>query len=530
MKLLSSSQMRSLDESAITLHRIPSMELMENTGRALADVAASSLPSRAVVVCGRGNNGGDGLVAARHLIGMEIDVAVLILASPQELSPDARANWERLARISAKVFPCADASYLSSHAPMLAEADVIVDAIFGTGLKDEVKGIYLHAIEMINAMKGRKSRVVSADIPSGLSSDTGMPLGKSVVADETVTFALPKLGLCLGKGPEYSGNIHVVDIGIPPEEAEKMPSKFSLIVGDDVRRSFSPRRKDSHKGTFGHVAIFAGSRAKIGAGYLSSKAALRSGSGLVTYAMPESAFAFFDSNYSEVMCEPLPDNGNSFFSRESLDKGLELAQDKSAVAIGPAIGTEEATGAFLNAFVKDVKTPLVIDADGLNLLDLSSLRMRRAATVLTPHPGEMARLTKSDTSSINLNRSQAAISLAASCGAIVVLKGMGTIVAAPDGRCAINRTGNSGMASAGMGDALTGIIASLLGQGLDPFDAACAGVFVHGMAGDFAASEIGERALITSDLIKNLPRVFESIETGSHFRGTELDPRLKPRG
>ncbi|NLD27710.1 MAG: NAD(P)H-hydrate dehydratase [Myxococcales bacterium] len=524
MKLLSSSQMRSLDESAITQHRIPSMELMENAGRALADVAATSRPSRAAVVCGRGNNGGDGLVAARYLIGMGIDVAVLILASPQELSPDARANWERLVRISTRVFPCTDASYLSSHASILAEADLIVDAIFGTGLRDEVKGISLHAIEMINAMKGRKSRVVSADIPSGLSSDTGMPLGGSVVADDTVTFALPKLGLCLGRGLEYCGNIHVVDIGIPPEEAEKIPSKYSLIVGDDVRRSFLPRRMNSHKGTFGHVAIFAGSRAKIGAGYLSSRAALRSGSGLVTYAMPESAFAFFDSNYSEVMCEPLPDNGKAFFCHESLDKALHLAQDKSAVAIGPAIGTEEATRAFLNAFVRDLKTSLVIDADGLNLLDLSSLRMRGAATVLTPHPGEMARLTKSDTGLVNANRTQAAISLAASCGAIVVLKGMGTVVAAPDGRCAINRTGNSGMASAGMGDALTGIILSLLGQGLDPFDAACAGVFVHGMAGDFAASEIGERALITSDLIKNLPRVFSSIETHSHSRGIELDP------
>jgi NAD(P)H-hydrate epimerase len=350
------------------------------------------------------------------------------------------------------------------------------------------------------------------DIPSGLAADTGLPLGQAVCATATVTFCLPKRGLFVGEGLKYAGQVDVVDIGIPQEEMEKVKVPLSVIDPQMFVRKLPKRRPNAHKGTFGHVVIFAGSRGHLGAGYLACLAALRAGCGVATYCIPEKAFVRFDARYPEVMCDPIPDAGSASFHPSGLDQALAIARGKSAVAIGPAIGASPATREFVNGLVKRIDVPLVIDADGLNVLDLASIRRRRSFTILTPHPGEMSRLMSATSSAVQADRLGFASKLAQASGAIVILKGQGTVVAAPDGTAFINPTGNAGMATAGMGDALTGMVASFLAQGMDPRDASVAAVYIHGLAGDMAAAEHTERALITSDVIRCLGKAIKEIE------------------
>ena len=283
------------------------------------------------------------------------------------------------------------------------------------------------------------------------------------------------------------------------------PSRFSLF--------FAERKKDSHKGNYGHVVIFAGSLGHLGAGYLSSLAALRAGAGLVTYCLPEKAFTRFDARYPEIMCEIIPDVGSSHFHPDGLKKAFEVIENKSAIAIGPAIGTEKVTREFVNSFLAKADLPVVIDADALNVLDIKTVKQRRSLTILTPHPGEMARLQNTTTDKIEANRIESATRLAKESGAIVILKGHGTIVATKDGVASINPTGNAGMATAGMGDALTGMIAAFIAQGMDGYTASCAAVYFHGLAGDLAARERTERALITSDLIGKLGEAFKLLSS-----------------
>lgn len=513
MKLLTSQQMRELDRAAVERHGVPSLDLMERAGRGVAGVIRKRFEPQkgtVVVVAGRGNNGGDGLVCARHLISAGYEVTVLLLASPSLLTPDARASWELLAPLTTHLLRIESVADLNSHRTTLVGAGCIVDAILGTGLDRQVSGLALAAIEAINSSG---VPVIAVDIPSGLSADTGLPLGLSVSAAVTVTFCLPKRGLFIGQGLNYTGQVEVVDIGIPQEEMEKVKAPLSLIDPSMFVHKLPKRRPNAHKGTFGHVVIFAGSRGHLGAGYLASLAALRAGCGVVTYCIPEKAFVRFDARYPEVMCDPLPDAGLASFHPSGLDEALAVARGKSAVAIGPAIGTSPDTREFVNGLVKRIDVPLIIDADGLNVLDLVSVKRRRSCTILTPHPGEMSRLMGATTSAVQADRIGMASKLAATSGAIVILKGQGTVVAEPDGSASINPTGNAGMATAGMGDALTGVVASFLAQGMNPRDAGVAAVYIHGLAGDMAAAELSERALITSDVIRCLGKAIKEIET-----------------
>lgn len=511
MKLVTAQQMRSLDEAAIKKHGMPSLSLMERAGGGVADVVASICRKdrgQISIVAGKGNNGGDGLVAARYLIERGFEVAVILLAGSNDLSPDARANWERLAAMTTHIHSVSSEADLKSTIPSLAASQCIVDAIFGTGLTKEVRGIAKTAIELIASLG---SRVVAVDISSGLSADTGLVLGIAAKATHTVTFGLPKVGLAMNLGPEYSGAIHIIDIGIPEEEVSRIQANLEFIGPEMFEGVFGKRRIDSHKGTYGHVVVFAGSRGHLGAGYLASLAALRSGCGLATYCLPKKAFAKFDARYPEIMCDEIPDADTATFIPEGLERALEISKDKTAVVLGPAIGTEKPTGDFVNEFVRRCDIPLVLDADGLNVLDIASLKARRASTILTPHPGEMGRLMGVSAADVQRNRIGSAIALARSSGAIVVLKGAGTVVATPDGRAAINKTGNPGMATAGMGDALTGIIAAFIAEGMEARTAAVAAAYVHGLAGDMAADEIGQRALITGDVIKQLGHVMKEF-------------------
>lgn len=512
MKIVSSLQMRNLDLATQSKYNVPSLDLMERAGRGLAEKAISYSGHKKgtiAIIAGRGNNGGDGLVAARHLIGVGREIYVVILANPSELSPDARANFEFLAPLTTHIFFAGDVPTFNTHAHRIANAVCIIDAIFGTGLDREVTGLPSHVIKLINSLD---SLVVAADIPSGLSSDTGQPLSVAVKAFATVTFGLPKLGLFLGQGPSYAGRIDVVDIGLALPEIEKVHADTELVDTAMFRGRLPRRHSNSHKGSFGHVAVFAGSRGHIGAGYLTSQAALRTGCGLVTYCIPEKVFVRFDARYPEIMCDVIPDDASAAFHPSSLTKALESTNGKDVVAIGPAIGTSNETKKFLNEFLKQVKLPVVLDADGLNNLELSTLKARRAPTVITPHPGEMARLTGLEIHRIQADRVGIARKFAKEHGVVCVLKGNQTVICHPDGRTFINSTGNPGMASAGMGDALTGMIASLLAQKMDVVSATTLAVFIHGLAGDIAASELGERALITSDVIRCLPKAFDSVE------------------
>lgn len=296
------------------------------------------------------------------------------------------------------------------------------------------------------------------------------------------------------------------------EEVRRVDTPFEFIDPSMFSQHFKARDSSSHKGMFGHVAIFAGSRGHLGAGYLACLAALRAGAGLVTYCLPERVFAKFDARYPEVMCDAIPDNETAAFHPLGLQMAFAIAEKKTVVVIGPAIGTEKETREFVNALVGKLNLPVVIDADGLNVLDLSVVRGRRATTILTPHPGEMARLCRVTTDVVQKDRAQMALKLARDANAVIILKGKGTIVALPDGRAAINPTGNAGMATAGMGDVLTGIIAAFLGQGMDVMSACCAAVYIHGLAGDMVAAQYGERALIASDVIGKLGEAMRVVE------------------
>jgi NAD(P)H-hydrate epimerase len=512
--------MQSLDHAAIDGHGIPALTLMERAGAGVADSAykiAQGKKGAAVVVCGRGNNGGDGLVAARLLIERGLDVSVFLMARSADLSADAKANWERLVPLTTHLYEILSFEDLMPHHPTIAGASVIIDSLFGTGLVREITGPVAQIIEYLNSVK---RPIVAVDIPSGLSADKGTPQGISIKANMTVTFGLPKLGLYIGEGGEYTGKVKICDIGIPSEEVEKLDTKFHLTDASMVKESFAPRAKESHKGSFGHVGVIAGSGGKLGAGYLASMASLRAGAGLVTYFLPETAFDKFDARYPEIMCEPIPDKGRSHFHPDGAKTLASKADKLSVVAIGPAMGTHDETRVFEQELIGSLNKPMVIDADGLNNLDLGKLKRKRNPIVLTPHPGEFSKMTGISTDKIQKDRFNLAVEFASQNNVYLVLKGYHTVIATPDGRAFVNPTGGPAMASAGMGDALTGLIAGLIAQGIQADMAAVTGTFLHGLAGDIAEEEIGDRGVVASDVIKRIPKATKKVMKGE---GVEIN-------
>jgi len=517
MKLVTSEQMRNLDKAAIDEFGISSLSLMERAGTALAEFVAHHFASKRgaiAVLVGRGNNGGDGLVAARLLIERGDEGHIFLTSPVLELSPDCRANWERLVTLKPTYFQINDASDLKIHSIAIARCACVIDALFGTGLSSEVKHPHREIIDFVNALK---IPIVAADIPSGLSSDTGMPLGKAVMARWTVTFGLPKQGLFIGRGPEYSREVIIADIGFPKEAVDRIDTKLHLIDPSLFAEHFKERDPRSHKGDFGHAVVIAGSGGKLGAGYLTSMGALRSGCGLVTYALPDQTFTKFDARYPEIMAQSIPDKGRGHLHPAGVNFTLDLIRDKTVVAVGPAIGTHDDTRSFVTDIVKRAHLPIVIDADGLNVLadHLNILDHRQAETILTPHPGEMARLMKTENAKKEEERLPLAVKLATTHHVHVVFKGHLTIVATPHGEAFINPTGNPAMATAGMGDALTGIIAGFLAQGMSATVAAIAGVYCHGLAGDLAAKQFGDRGVVASDVIKLLPEAIRQATASS---------------
>ena len=384
--------------------------------------------------------------------------------------------------------------------------------MLGTGLNSDVSGIYREAVELINAA-GRP--VVAVDIPSGIHGSSGRVLGCAVRATVTVTFAAAKVGHVLYPGADHTGRLVVADIGIPATLMENADG-YEFITADSIRPLLRPRDRQAHKGVFGHCLVVAGSRGKTGAGALSANSAVRAGSGLVTLAVPESLHPILEIKTTEAMTVPIPDNGNGYLTDDALPAIAGLLTGKDAMAVGPGLGGHPATVALVQTLVKSASVPLVIDADGLNAVaqDTNCLLGEKSAdVVLTPHPGEMARLLGVSIADVEADRIATARRFAAHFGVYLVLKGSRTIIAAPDGSVAINGSGNPGMASGGMGDVLTGIIVSLLGQGHGGWDACCLGVFIHGYAADMVAQDKGEIGMNAGDVHEKLPYAYKKLST-----------------
>ena len=517
MKIVTAAQMQALDRRTIDEARIPGSVLMERAGAAVVEQLERRYSplkkKRITVVCGKGNNGGDGFVVARLLIRRQATIQVVMLAKPAELSRDARIMYGRLERVAKKkaIRTAADPDQLHH---LFTSSDLIVDAILGTGLSSPVSGPYEGIIQAVN---GAGRPVVAVDIPSGLHADTGSVLGTAVRADLTVTFGLPKIGLYIGQGIDHAGSVQVADIGIPAAFVEQVESRMVLLTRDDAKAAVPVRHASSHKGTYGHAGIIAGSVGKTGAAAMAAKAALRVGAGLVTVAIPSSVNDTLEAKLLEAMTVPMPETKARTLARSSLDRLLTFARTRTAIAIGPGLTTHPETVDLIQELVRRIERPCVLDADALNALagKASLLTESKFPAILTPHPGEMSRLEiDASPQSVNADRLGVASRFARERGVLVVLKGARTIVARPDGMTAICPTGNPGMATAGTGDVLTGMIVGLLAQGLSQWDAACTGTYLHGLAGDLAAGSVGQAAMTAGDLIEHISEAFAQI-TGS---------------
>ncbi len=506
--LVTAAQMQALDRRTIQEAKVPGTTLMERAGKGVVQVLEQELgPSSGkniVVFCGKGNNGGDGLVIARLLSRNRAKIHVVLLANPKELTQDSRYMYRRLIKSAKSVTIHPEPSEKTIHA-VTTKADIIIDALLGAGLSTPVRESYCRAIQIMNTSE---APTIAVDLPSGIHSDSGAAMGTAVNAQTTVTFGVPKIGLYLGDAIDHAGTITTVDIGIPQSYVDELQSPFHLLTPDYSAMLLPKRTRNSHKGTYGHAGIIAGSPGKTGAAVLAARATLRSGAGLVTIATPQSAQASLDAKLLEAMTYALPETNTNTLGHSALSPIIEFAKDRDAIAIGPGLGVKTGTGKLIRQLLPQLRQHCVIDADGLNALAGHDhiLRSCHKMPVVTPHPGEMARLMKkASAKTINRNRLTFSLQFAKQCKTIVVLKGARTIIAEPDGHAAICTTGNSGMASAGMGDALTGIIVSLLAQGLTPWNSACAGVCLHGIAGDIAANTLGQAGMIASDLIEHLP-------------------------
>jgi NAD(P)H-hydrate epimerase len=520
MKILTAAQMQRIDRLTTDRYGVPSLTLMENAGRGfvefLADRFSPLAEQRIVILCGRGNNGGDGMVVARLLREQGLKPRVLLLTDPNGLKGDAAVNWQRLATSGAPEV-VEDSAAWAPLRPSLQDATLVVDALFGTGLSKPVEGFLAEVIRDINSAFPR-ARVVAVDLPSGVSADTGELIGECVRADACVTFTAPKVAHVFPPACERVGEWIVKAIGTPAEALENDPElQLNLTCREDLTWLAHPRPAEAHKGDFGHVLILAGSIGKTGAAAMAAKAALRAGAGLVTVATAKSALPIIASLGMEFMTEPLPETEAGTISLRALDYGRldQLVEGKSVLAVGPGIGVVPETAELVRTVVNRYEAPVVLDADGLNAFAgcMDSLRAGGRVRVLTPHPGEMARLTGQKTAEILARRVEVAREFAGKYEVTLVLKGFRTLTAAPDGQVWVNPTGNPGMASGGTGDVLTGLIAGLLAQypARPETDVVAAAVYLHGLAGDIAARELGEISLIAGDLLDTLPRAFRTL-------------------
>ncbi|HWP85194.1 MAG TPA: NAD(P)H-hydrate dehydratase [Terriglobia bacterium] len=527
IKVLTARQMRETDRVTIEEMGVPGMVLMENAGRSVVAALERRFPAlaeeRIAILCGKGNNGGDGLVVARHLRMRGHRPLVVLLADPAALAGDARANYDLLLKHGITLAVARDAREWAGLGRELNAATLLVDAILGTGLSGPVEGFLLEVIRDVNRSFAPE-QIVAVDIPSGLGSDSGALLGESVRAGCTVTFTAPKWSQVLPPSCERVGELKVAPIGTPPSVYAENPDIFlNLLTAEDMAPFVRPRRAESHKGHYGHVLVVGGSRGKAGAAALCALGALRAGAGLVTAATAAGSLPLVASFAPTLMTEPLAETEAGTISPAAFDYGrfAALVEGKSVLALGPGVSTHSGTVEFVRRAVKDFsQLPLVLDADGLNAFAGATelLQGRGRKLILTPHPGEMARLQGITNQQVQSDRVGVARAFAMQHGVTLVLKGHRTLIAAPDGQVYVNPTGNPGMATAGTGDVLTGMIAGLLAQHPEaPVEqVVAAAVYWHGAAGDAAAERRGQLSLTATDVLEDLPRVIPGAKHPQH--------------
>ena len=508
MILVTASEMQAMDRRTIEDFGIPGLVLMENAGRDATRLLLEQWPEitkKSVgVIAGRGNNGGDGFVMARYLKQKGIHVRVYLLADSNKVRGDALANLKLLKPLNVPLIEIPDEeSFLKTKSEMDG-LDIWVDAILGTGLKSEVKGYFKTVIKYIN---GLNKPVFAVDLPSGLNSDTGQLCGACIRAAATATFAFAKTGHMVYPGADYTGKLEIVDIGIPPHIVAAVGPRQFLITTQLVRSYLPPRQADAHKGSTGHLLVIAGSTGKTGAASMTAMSALRAGAGLVTLGVAASLNAVLEGQMLEAMTAPLPESQSGVLGESALNSIRQELPGKRCLAIGPGLGQATETKELIRKIILESEIPLVVDADGINNLAgrVKNLIDAKSPIILTPHPGEMARLLEMEVFEVQQNRIKCAQQFAVNFSVHVVLKGARTVIAHPDGRVFINSTGNAGMATGGMGDVLTGVIAGLIVQGLSPEAACHAGAYLHGAAADCLAENIGPYGYLAGDVMNSIP-------------------------
>lgn len=504
MRVIYPHEMKDLDKAAIQ-GGTPSLDLMERAGRAVAEQARDMLSlcagKRIAVVAAKGNNGGDGLVAARYLKAWGAEVRAHLIGGEGELTPDCAANHRRFAEEGGEVVK-ADAAALRRELPAV---DLVIDALFGVGFRGKAEGIFG---EIISAVNESGAPVLSVDIPSGVEADSGAVLGPAVEARRTVTFAWPKTGLYLYPGAEKVGELVVADIGIPAELLDQgVESEIYTMEPGDIAAMLPHRSPHAHKGMVGRVLVVAGSVGLTGAAALCSRAALRAGAGVVTLGIPAGLNPIMEVKLTEVMTIPLPEEREGVLGKGAGDKVMEAMESHDVLALGPGLGLADSTREVVTELLEKVGKTVVLDADGINAAAMEpwSLADRSHPTILTPHPGELGGLLGKEAREIQASRLDSALEAARKLGCVTVLKGANTVVADPDGKAYFNPLALPGLATAGSGDVLTGCTAALCAGGLGPLQAALCGVFIHGKAAELAAHLVGPVGMVAGDVISNLP-------------------------
>lgn len=519
MKIVTAEQMRSIDKKTIEKYGISASVLMERAGLTVANKVKELFDKKKIIVLsGGGNNGGDGLVTARNLHNWGWNVKVLLMLKEDKLSPKCLEQFRIAKKIGVPI------EFRTSINETDLHNAVVVDSLLGTGIN---KTVTLPLSDVIAFLNKSDAKVLSVDIPSGISSDSAQIMGEAVMADYTVTFGLSKIGHVMHPGAEHTGKLFIEDIGFPEELLKSEDLKIQTIEEKDASLLIPERLKYSHKGDYGHVLVIAGSRGKTGAALMAAKSCLRAGAGMVTIGVPETLMNIFQERVTEEMVMSLDDSGKGTLTENAYKVISDFLNEKADVlAIGPGLTNNKSVSGLIKKLLKTAAIPMVIDADAINSIEGEKeiLKNIKAQVILTPHTGEMARLLKNKSKSgrkmseeefrcqIEEDRINTAVSFSKETTAYLVLKGSPTIVSDPDGRVFINTTGNPGMATAGSGDVLTGMIASFLGQGMSPLNASVLGVYMHGLAGDIAALEKGMHSLIATDIIDKIPNAFSCLK------------------
>ena len=515
MYIVTPQEMREIDNRAIEDFGIPGIVLMENAAIRTVDLIEKEYLSifnggKVLVLVGCGNNGGDGLAIARHLMLKGVDVETFLLFPEDRFSGDAKVNLDIYTRLGGSIQVVADEGSLLMLEETIGYGELVVDSIFGTGIDRNIEGLIMEVVEKINHSG---IPIVAVDIPSGINGRDGKAMGAAIRANHTVSFGYAKRGHLLYPGREHIGKLHTVPISLPQDSAQAIGVKSFTINDKEMALHLKKRPGDGHKGAFGKVGVIAGSLGMTGAASLTSMAALRGGAGLVTLGCPASLVPIFQSKMTEVMTYPLEDGGIGHLNRNTISQMDEFLRDKDVLAIGPGLGLKSGSLEILRYILEEFDISIIMDADALNNIskDKELLSSYRGSIVITPHPGEMARLTGLSIEEVVASPIERAVDFAREMRITVVLKGAVTVIANPDGWIYMNPSGNSGMGTGGSGDVLTGLIAALVAQGYPPYNAAIYGCYIHGRAGDYAKEKWGETGMLAGDILEELPLVFKDI-------------------